>query len=245
MRCRVFRTSPKRSPCRRTRSSTTSIVNEDGSRPSSTSSQRSGVDTGAPGSRPHGVCGGDRLAFAVLVRVDQHACAASPSTTLSSPARDGCARPRRRRSRRTRACRRRCSGARPGRGRASRPHSRSSGTRRGRARRAPRCTISATCTVSLKVDVGRRVEVEEDEVGAVGLVDPRVPRVHVDAAHVHHPEERVLVVHDRRLDPLLARRRVTRRDLRAEGAGSSRACASVRPSGRTPCRMPRRDTAAS
>ena len=36
-----------------------------------------------------------------------------------------------------------------------------------------------------------RVEVEEDEVGPVGLVDARVPGVHVDAVHLHHPEERV------------------------------------------------------
>ena len=49
-------------------------------------------------------------------------------------------------------------------------------------------------------DVGGRVEVEEHEVGPVGLVDPRVPRVQVDAAHVHHPEQRELVVDERRVD---------------------------------------------
>ena len=42
-----------------------------------------------------------------------------------------------------------------------------------------------------------RIEVEENEVGAVGLVDARVPHVHVDAAHVHHPEQRELVVDER------------------------------------------------
>ena len=53
-----------------------------------------------------------------------------------------------------------------------------------------------------EADVVRRIEVEEHEVGPVRPVDARVPRVHVDAAHVHHPEERRLVVHERRLDPL-------------------------------------------
>jgi hypothetical protein len=51
----------------------------------------------------------------------------------------------------------------------------------------------------------RRVEVEEHEVGSLGLVDPRVPGVHVDAVHLHHPEERELVVHEREVDePRLA-----------------------------------------
>jgi hypothetical protein len=49
----------------------------------------------------------------------------------------------------------------------------------------------------------RRVEVEHDPVGALGLVHPRRPHVHVDAAHVDHPEERELVVHERVLDELL------------------------------------------
>ena len=47
-RCFVVSTPSKRSPISRTRSSTTSIVNDAGSSRSSTSSQRSGVDTGAP-----------------------------------------------------------------------------------------------------------------------------------------------------------------------------------------------------
>ena len=37
----------------------------------------------------------------------------------------------------------------------------------------------------------RRVEVEEDEVRPVGPVDARVPGVHVDAVHLHHPEQRL------------------------------------------------------
>ena len=36
--------------------------------------------------------------------------------------------------------------------------------------------------------VVRRVEVEEDEVRTVGLVDARVPRVHVDAVVLHHEQ---------------------------------------------------------
>src|SRR4051794_6248624 len=45
-----------------------------------------------------------------------------------------------------------------------------------------------------------RVEVEEHEVRPVGLVDARVPRVHVDAVHLHHPEERVARVDEREVD---------------------------------------------
>src|SRR5437868_8820677 len=47
-RCFAVNTPSSRSPCLRMRSSTTSIVNADGSRSSFTSSQRSGVETGAP-----------------------------------------------------------------------------------------------------------------------------------------------------------------------------------------------------
>ena len=132
--------------------------------------------------------------------------AASPSTTRSSRARDACARSRRRRSPRTRACRRTCSGARPARARACRPRSTSSRTTTSPSASSACLDEQRDLHRLLEADVGRRIEVEEHEVGAVGLVDARVPRVHVDAAHVHHPEQRVLVVHDRRLDPLLASR---------------------------------------
>ena len=69
---------------------------------------------------------------------------------------------------------------------------------------------SATWTVLREADVRRRVEVEEDEVRPLRLVDPRVPGVHVDAAHVRHPEQRELVVHERDVDhPLLRATRAT------------------------------------
>ncbi|MDQ3894560.1 MAG: hypothetical protein M3292_07845 [Actinomycetota bacterium] len=35
-----------------------------------------------------------------------------------------------------------------------------------------------------------RVEVEEHEIGPLRPVDARVPGVHVDAVHLHHPEQR-------------------------------------------------------
>src|SRR5580765_3367456 len=44
------------------------------------------------------------------------------------------------------------------------------------------------------------VEVEQDEIGTVGLVDARVPRVHVDAVHLHHPEQRLAAVDEREVD---------------------------------------------
>src|SRR4029078_2002963 len=34
----------------------------------------------------------------------------------------------------------------------------------------------------------RRVQVEQNEVRTIRLVDARVPGVHVDAVHLHHPE---------------------------------------------------------
>ena len=50
-----------------------------------------------------------------------------------------------------------------------------------------------------------RVEVEEHEVRAVRLVDARVPGVHVDAVHLHHPEHRLRRVDEREVDqPRLA-----------------------------------------
>ena len=50
-----------------------------------------------------------------------------------------------------------------------------------------------------------RVEVEDDVVGPVGLVDARVPGVHVDAVHLHHPDERGGLVDEREVDePRLA-----------------------------------------
>ena len=52
----------------------------------------------------------------------------------------------------------------------------------------------------LEADVLGRVEVEEHPVGPLGLVDARRPRVQVDAAHVHHPEQRELVVDERVVD---------------------------------------------
>ena len=51
-----------------------------------------------------------------------------------------------------------------------------------------------------RVRLLRRVEVEEHEVRPLGLVDARVPRVHVDAVHLHHPEERLAAVHEREVD---------------------------------------------
>ncbi len=50
-----------------------------------------------------------------------------------------------------------------------------------------------------------RVEVEHHPVGPLGAVGARCPGVHVDAAHVHHPEEGELVVDEGVVDdPLLA-----------------------------------------
>ena len=78
-----------------------------------------------------------------------------------------------------------------------------------------------------------RVEVEEHEVGPVGLVDPRVPRVHVDAVHLHHPQQRLARVDQREVDePRLALATARPRPELAR-LRSSRACPSAPASGRT------------
>ena len=57
-----------------------------------------------------------------------------------------------------------------------------------------------------EVHVGGRIEVEENEVRSVRLVDARVPGIHVDAPHVHHPKQRQLVVDEREVHPFLLTR---------------------------------------
>ena len=196
--------------------------------------------------RPHRVDRRDRLARAVLVRVDEHA----------APLR---LRPLRRREPRVRARDR----AGDDLGELARvvvvvapldrhEHVNPVGAarlrerRRARARRARPSRAAPPRPSRRSRRLGRRVEVEEDEVRPVGPVDARVPRVHVDAAHVHHPEQReprrsraAHSIHFR--FAALSRGR----DLDAEASGSSRACATARPSGRTPCRTRRRDSGAS
>jgi hypothetical protein len=46
----------------------------------------------------------------------------------------------------------------------------------------------------------RGIKVKEDEVGPVRPVHARIPRVHVDAVHLHHPEERIARVDEREID---------------------------------------------
>ncbi len=46
----------------------------------------------------------------------------------------------------------------------------------------------------------RWVEVEKHEIGPVRLIDPGIPGIHVDAVHLHHPQQRQLVVDEREVD---------------------------------------------
>ena len=96
---------------------------------------------------------------------------------------------------------------------------------------APRIRCATRTQSANAVGLVRRVEVEEDEVGPVGLVDPRVPRVHVDAVHLHHPEERVARVDEREVDETRARPRAATSGTAA--SGSSAASPSAPASGRT------------
>ena len=66
-----------------------------------------------------------------------------------------------------------------------------------------------------KAGVSCGIEVEEHEIGAGRLVDARIPRVHVDAAHVDHPQQRRLVIDEREVHPLLLTRLRACWDVRA------------------------------
>ena len=131
-------TGSKRSPCSATRCSATCIGKSRGRTSSVSSSQRSGVDTGAPGFGRTEYDRRDRLAVAVLAVVDEHAGALLlqplgrhlAGMLLLEPAREAAPR--------TRTCPRTSSGARSGRRRGSRRSRSSSPTTRARARRAPR-----------------------------------------------------------------------------------------------------------
>ena len=184
------------------------------------------------------VHGGDRLALAVLVRVDQDPAAAR-------------LRPLGRRELRVRARDRARDDLREptrvvvGRAPVERDeHVKALAARRLRER-LERERVEQLLEDQRDLDrlrprhLGRRVEIEEDEVRPVGLVDARVPRVHVDAAHVHHPEQRRARRRPAEIDPPL-RRAVAAETCAREASGSTPACAAARPSGRTPCRRRRR-----
>ncbi len=184
---------------RSTRSRTAAIVNAAGSSSGTTSSQRSGVETGAPG------CGRTEYAEAIVL----------PSPFWFASIRT----PRRRAFDH-------CVVASCGCERTIAPATCSANARAsvvGRAAVERNEDVEALAAGGLRErlepergeqladeqrhldrlpprHLGRRVEVEEHEVGPVGPVDPRVPRVHVDAAHVRHPEQRELVVHEREVD---------------------------------------------
>ena len=119
--CPPASTGAKRSPC--ARDALEHDVHRErraGRAPRSPRPSASGVETGAPGLRPHRVDGRDRLPLAVLVRVDQHAAPLRLRPLGRDEPAVRRARARRRRSPRTRACPRRSSGARSGRARGSR-----------------------------------------------------------------------------------------------------------------------------
>ena len=159
---------------------------------------------GRAGPRPHRVDDGRRLAGAVLVRVDEHAAPLSLRPLGGDEAR---VRPLER------------AGDHRGEG-ARRIEALPAGDRNehvdpARAARLRKALEPREVEELLdeqrhldhlrEADVVGRVEVEHDPVGPVGLVDARRPGVHVDAAHVDHPEEREVVVDERVVDdPLLA-----------------------------------------
>ena len=150
-----------------------------------------------PGMRPHRVDGGDRLALPVLVRVDQHT--APPrlrpfrrcETRMGAHDRtgDNLGEP---------AC------VRVGRATVERHEHVEALATRGFRKRSQAQRVEELPQDERDLDrlrprhLGRRIEVEEDEVRPVRAIDTRVPGVHVDAAHVHHPEQRELVVDDRK-----------------------------------------------
>ena len=163
--------------------------------------------------RPHRVDRGDGLPPRVLTVVDEHALALA----LQPFGRDqpGCRSSSSPRHALARTCRsaRRSRGAQSGRARGSRPR-RSVYDVELEAPAAELLADQVSDADREREAAVGRVEVEEHEVRAVRLVDARVPSVHVDAVHLHHPEQRLRRVDEREVDePRLALARVG-----AEGA---------------------------
>ena len=205
-RCDACSTGSNRSPCSAMRSSATAIGKSRGRTSSVSSSQRSGVETGAPRLRPHRVDRRDRLAVAVLAVVDEHA----RPLLLQPLGRHltgmlGLELPREQLRELVRVVERRRD------------------ARSGRATWIPSEPLvftydsspsASSAVVHVVRDANaerertlllRRIEIEEHEVRPVRLVDARVPRVHVDAVHLHHPEQRLARVDEREVDePRLA-----------------------------------------
>ena len=195
----MVRTPSNRSPCSAIRPSATSIENSRGSSPSFDLVPAQRRRDRRARVRPHRVDRRDRLPLAVLVRVDQDAA----PLRLRPLGRDQPAvRPRQRRRDDRRELARLLVRVPP----LDRDeHVHPVAAARLREPDEPE-RVEDLLDEQRDLDhlreagIGGRVEVEEDEVGPVGLVDPRVPRVQVDTAHVHHPEQRELVVDERRLD---------------------------------------------
>ena len=183
-----------RSPSRLTRSSTASIVNAAGSRSGVSSSQCKRRGHRGPRPRPHRVGGRRRAAQPVLVGVDQHAVALrllplgrDQVRVRAAPA--PAPRPRRTRARRRGRCAARSAPAR------------ACPCRRWCLGTPSSFSAASACAHQQRhLDHGRirhavgRVEVEHHQVRPVGPVAAGQPRVQVDAAHVHHPGQRVRVV---------------------------------------------------
>ena len=159
--------------------------------PRSTSAQVTGVETVARGCGPHRVDGGQRAAPGVLVVVDQHAAGRPLRDPVLGGHQVGLG-----------------GGQRLGERLGHRPHlllgrararwARRRGRRASRwswrssacpGRRGPR---AGTGPSRAPVEGGALdgVEIEVQVVRAVGVVAARVPGVEVDAAEVHHPEQR-------------------------------------------------------
>ena len=197
------------------------------------------------GLRPHRVDGGDRLALAVLVRVDQHAAALRLRPLRGREPGDAPARSRRPRSPRTCACPRRCAAARSARARGSPPSRSSSGRTRARAASSASLTSSATSIVSAKPTSGEGSRSKSTQSGRVGLSTREY--------HVFRSMQPMFTTQSSasssftsaKSTSLRGARRVARRDLEAARRDPLGHVRRARPSGRRTCRTRRRDSASS
>ena len=203
--CPPWSTGSNRSPCFSIRASASRIPKSRGRTFSPSSSQRRGVGHRRARLRPHRVSRGDRLSVPVLTVVDQHAAALLLEPLGRHEAWVLRLEPTRH-----------ALGQLVGLGErvaardrdedvdsvgAARLHVRA---QLERVERFPDEVRDAN-RLHEAVPRLRRVEVEDDVVRPVRLVDARIPGVHVDAVHLHHPDDRCRLVDDGEIDePRLA-----------------------------------------
>ena len=140
--------------------------------------------------RPHRVGARHRAVLRVLVVVEEHAVALFLPPLARGQSRARAARPRAPAPAPPGAPRRTSSAARCARRRACRASPTSSASRRGRSRRAWRCTTPRDLADLAPRDARHRIEIDAQLVGMIEIVGAHRMRVQLEAGEVGHPRER-------------------------------------------------------